>query len=418
MSIKPLTITDMRQWNTVRPKKRKKNDENLNSSSEIELSNSFEALSEKTNDSTTNGLNMDEVDEDEKVKIPSKKEKIPPLVIYSHIDDHTKTLNEIQKDLKEKLTINCKRNRMIIYAGSIEDYRVMRQKIEAAKLSYHTYSLDADKPVVSILKGLPDNVTTLEIKDELEKDYKLPVMEVKQFIKKSIQNGVNKELKLPIFCVKFGNSIKITEVKKVRVLCYCKVSWEKNFSSNSATQCYKCQSFGHIAKNCFRPEFCATCAGNHNTLSCEGNKVHKCVNCGGDHRANDDRCPARARATSRKNSSNRFSYNNSSQNGTKRSPSTNTADSYAERVRRGREYNRSDSNVNKNSNGNNNKTYAGNNDEFSLGSLFSEIKSIFSGLDLQKMFFIAKDTLSKIKNCSDPMSKFSCLVEGIINYFD
>ena len=80
-----------------------------------------------------------------------KTPKISPLVIYTHIKDHQKTLQEMQKDLTEKLIISCKRDRMVIYTKYESDYKKMREKIKAANVPYHTCSLGSEKPIVSIL---------------------------------------------------------------------------------------------------------------------------------------------------------------------------------------------------------------------------------------------------------------------------
>ena len=57
-------------------------------------------------------------------------------------------------------------------------------------------------------------------------------------------------------------------------------------------QCYKCQSFGHSAKNCSNRDRCVVCAGPHNIKDCEvreGN-ARKCVNCGENHTASYGGC--------------------------------------------------------------------------------------------------------------------------------
>lgn len=68
----------------------------------------------------------------------------------------------------------------------------------------------------------------------------------------------------------------------------------------TATVCYHCQRFGHIAENCpaktkGEAPVCAKCAGTHNTRDCTST-VKKCINCmrfkKGDceHWSNDMRC--------------------------------------------------------------------------------------------------------------------------------
>ena len=45
-------------------------------------------------------------------------------------------------------------------------------------------------------------------------------------------------------------------------------------------QCYKCLSFGHIAKNCSGDAHCSHCSGRHETTACDKrNESPCCFNC-------------------------------------------------------------------------------------------------------------------------------------------
>lgn len=339
-----------------------------------------------------------EGDEQKQAEAKVKKVKILPLVIYTHIKDHVKTLQGMQKELKEKLTVVCKKDRMIIYTKSEHDYTVMRKKLEAAQMSFHTYSMGSEKPVVSILKGLPSNISTLEIKEELVNDCKLNDLEVKQFIKKQEINGKKSEFKLPIFSVKFEKNTKVADIKKVRNLCCSKITWEKNFSSSLVTQCYKCQAFGHIAKNCFRKEVCANCAGDHSTLSCEVNtNAKKCINCGGDHKANDIECDFYLRAINKRKNS-KVNRGFKSLNNNNESPSRVNS-TFAEATRKGQKAD--PPYVGSSNNDSNKHQQHQTEDEFSFGAFFSEIKSMFKNFDRKKLIVTAKNVLGRLKKCDD-----------------
>ena len=61
------------------------------------------------------------------------------------------------------------------------------------------------------------------------------------------------------------------------------------------TQCYKCQGFNHVAKDCKSDQKCVRCAGAHKSTECpdkdkESLKL-KCSNCDGDHIASFRKCP-------------------------------------------------------------------------------------------------------------------------------
>ena len=60
------------------------------------------------------------------------------------------------------------------------------------------------------------------------------------------------------------------------------------------TQCYKCQGFNHVAKDCKSEQKCVRCAGAHNPQCPDKNKKSiklKCSNCNGDHVASSRDCP-------------------------------------------------------------------------------------------------------------------------------
>ena len=63
----------------------------------------------------------------------------------------------------------------------------------------------------------------------------------------------------------------------------------------SVTQCYKCQGFNHVAKDCKKDQKCVRCAGPHKSTECpDKNKetlTVKCSNCNGNHVAASKECP-------------------------------------------------------------------------------------------------------------------------------
>ncbi|KAG2747165.1 hypothetical protein P692DRAFT_201791369 [Suillus brevipes Sb2] len=58
-------------------------------------------------------------------------------------------------------------------------------------------------------------------------------------------------------------------------------------------RCAKCQSYGHIARNCSAPaDLCGTCAGQHSTLHCNAYRTTRCVNSRTDnHTSWSRKCP-------------------------------------------------------------------------------------------------------------------------------
>ncbi|XP_064470370.1 uncharacterized protein LOC135385122 [Ornithodoros turicata] len=64
-------------------------------------------------------------------------------------------------------------------------------------------------------------------------------------------------------------------------------------------QCYNCQRFGHLARNCRWPTRCKICSGSHTLQDCTARREPKCSNCGGPHAASHSLCPRKRSAIQR-----------------------------------------------------------------------------------------------------------------------
>ncbi|KAI0995874.1 hypothetical protein K3495_g12306 [Podosphaera aphanis] len=64
-------------------------------------------------------------------------------------------------------------------------------------------------------------------------------------------------------------------------------------------QCFNCQRYGHIAKNCTAEAKCGQCADKHNTRECPGKQEAKYSNCGRKHTSWHQSCPIRIAAKAR-----------------------------------------------------------------------------------------------------------------------
>ncbi len=63
-------------------------------------------------------------------------------------------------------------------------------------------------------------------------------------------------------------------------------------SGDAVIQCFKCQGFGHIGRNCTKDQCCLRCSGKHHVSECKITET-RCANCGGDHPAVAQKCPIR-----------------------------------------------------------------------------------------------------------------------------
>ncbi|CAD6221968.1 GSCOCG00011677001-RA-CDS, partial [Cotesia congregata] len=147
---------------------------------------------------------------------------------------------------------------------------------------FHTYSLKNEKKKTLVIKGLHEETNPGDIQAELMEIG----IEAKQV---SLMKGTN----YPIFIVAVTVDTLLKHVKqKARLLCNTKVTWENYETKRRASQCHRCQEWGHATINCFAEPACLKCGEAHLTKDCVKSKdtPAKCVNCAGDHPANATIC--------------------------------------------------------------------------------------------------------------------------------
>lgn len=300
----------------------------------------------------------------------------------------------------------------MLYTTNIGDYNALIKYINEAGVEYHTYTPKTEVEPRMVLKNMPPNVTVDEIINDLTIK-KLNVKSVKQMIKKTDGGDV----KMPLFIVVFEKSTKTSDIVKHNKVCHCIIQWEKFKSTSGVTQCYNCQNFGHIAKNCHRQVKCLKCANNHSSKDCPNlaSNVAKCSNCGGGHTASDKTCEVYSkilqnqRHTSIRTNSNSHGFNSSSRDfppltghrpvnqtsGTSTWPATPA------------------SHTAKPSSSSSNATPTE-----SIGDFFKEIKSIFSSINIAQLLIKFKTIGSKLKSAPDAVSKLAIVIESVVDLFD
>lgn len=105
-------------------------------------------------------------------------------------------------------------------------------------------------------------------------------------------NGKINEVRRRSVILEFG---KDSPLPKRVTLGFC--SYPITEYTGTATQCYKCQRHGHIAKHCTGPVRCKVCAGPHTHKECTSRTQPKCANCGGPHPASYGGCAKKKAAT-------------------------------------------------------------------------------------------------------------------------
>jgi hypothetical protein len=148
---------------------------------------------------------------------PSRKERIPPIVIYSYLSNHTQSLKSLNEKLSHSIDIKTKQNRLLLFTKTEPDYEVLLREIQQAKLAYYSYPLPQTRQPRVTLKGLPPNVTTEEITTDLNQ-HKLQVNNIRQTVK--MDKTTNTILvKFPVFVVTFKAGTELRDIYNTMKLC-------------------------------------------------------------------------------------------------------------------------------------------------------------------------------------------------------
>ena len=195
-----------------------------------------------------------------------KPQRIPPIVVYSLLHNHTSTLKKVNEKLLQPVIVKAKPDRLLMYTKSPTDYSTLLTEIKSANLTFHTYPLPDTVHPRLVIKGLPSNILEEDIKADLAA-YNVPVTKVTQITKTDKQT--HKIItKYPIFVISFPPNTDLRPILQITKICYCLITWDKYKPIRPLNQCYNCQAFGHSSYFCGKPPRCVKCDLPHATKDC------------------------------------------------------------------------------------------------------------------------------------------------------
>lgn len=233
--------------------------------------------SQTTKTTRTDTSNLKQSQEPQKVS-----QKIPPIVLRDK--EKWIHLSNILKNSKVVIT----KARVIsigvsLYPATSDDFRRAIQIIRKEGLSHHTYQLPEEKNLHVILRGIPEPVSSEDIKDELEANGFLPIR-VHRLTRFKDKHP------LPLVSVVLPRDQK--HIFQLESLLYVKITVETQRKRPGMSQCHRCQLFGHSQNYCTAPPRCVKCAGTHQTSDCTKlpTMPATCANCGKNHPASYKGC--------------------------------------------------------------------------------------------------------------------------------
>lgn len=167
---------------------------------------------------------------------------------------------------------------------SYADHRAMALYFDKNNMPYHTYGHPTKRKMKVMIRGLPKETDLNSVKLEL-KQLSIPVVRVHKLHTKE---GNNRPL-VVMAVVPHSDEGKV--ILQVRKILGHDVKLEP--PKVKASQCHRCQKWGHSQRYCHAEIRCVKCAGNHFTKKCTRNRDEsppKCANCGLAHPANFRGC--------------------------------------------------------------------------------------------------------------------------------
>ncbi|KAJ8715725.1 hypothetical protein PYW07_010207 [Mythimna separata] len=223
----------------------------------------------------------------------AKKQRPPPPI---YIQDKGKWTDVSKMCMDRKIHYtnarSCQQG-IKVQVPTATDYRDLTRSLRERNVPFHTYALPEDTPTRVVIKRVPKEIATSDVKaDLISQD--IPVQAVHRLHR--ARGHIEYDMVLVVCDPSPGHH----PIFKIRSVCSLTgISIEKPYKPHLVGQCHNCQLYGHAARNCFATPRCVKCLGQHGTVDCPRPKDRNlceeppsCVLCGqAGHPANYRGCP-------------------------------------------------------------------------------------------------------------------------------
>lgn len=255
----------------------------------VPVSNKYQALeNEEEMDVQASQTNKQTLHSTEKDK--TRTTKPPPIVLHYKINSLSDFVQKLKKQITKGFHIKNTKNNTNIFINDTDEYRRYLKVLEAEEVNFHSYTEKGNKTHTFVLKGIDGSITTEEIKENIETNYTIKVVNIYK-----MRNTTRDS-----YMVITDNTIFLRYLNaNVKYVCHTKISWERHTNRNTILQCRRCQRWGHSTSNCRSKPICTKCGKEHWTKDCQlvnknDESTHEnitCANCKGNHLAFSRNCP-------------------------------------------------------------------------------------------------------------------------------
>lgn len=208
---------------------------------------------------------------------PTPKAPKPPAILSSGINtkEFDAMLATLNIQVKYKMLPG---GALKIFTQKREDHQTIMGILSKANQGGFSFTPKEDRKALLIMKDIHSSVDIKDVAAEIEEQTGLKPTIKRMETSKSKEKG----FVLNSIIVSTEES-KAREIKKIKYIANHVIRWE-NFRKNVITQCFRCQQFGHAAKNCLNPYNCVKCDKRHEPGLCqlaekvENEKLY-CYNC-------------------------------------------------------------------------------------------------------------------------------------------
>ena len=209
---------------------------------------------------------------------------VKPVFIKAGIEAIQNVIQSIRFATKPLLKIRGSSSTQVL-CFSIDDKKILINKLRSEKIGFHSFTDAADKPAYFLLKGFYHKPCPVVL--SMLQESNVPAVKVTDFIR----NDDN-----VIYIVHVDKSVNLNTLNHShKYVANVVVKWDVLRKTNKkVTQCYRCQSWGHSANNCGYIPRCVKCSESHELGSCSRTSRigdPTCCNCGGPHASNHRGCP-------------------------------------------------------------------------------------------------------------------------------
>lgn len=221
--------------------------------------------------------------ENDKVKRTSN---IPPIDVWTSTQSATQQIIRYRLPNYSCTFSKINKTKMRVFPKSIEARNRLIDLLNESKINFNTYTPADEKMQNVLLKGTEINEESV-IRDALSKNgiqpHKIQRFETGFMRKSGIQSNIWQIVLLP--------KTDINTIFNIKYVAEWSVKWQI-MRKPAIVQCKRCQRLNHSASNCTLPYRCVKCTDIHEPGKCpydnNRNKTKpKCVNCNGEHTANN-----------------------------------------------------------------------------------------------------------------------------------